>query len=198
MKSFRRLRLPRISHLSAPDSVEFTKRLVPHLRTALGMERCQFLAWRGARRIAAGRARRVSKRAKPDLETKDASRTVEGSFVRSSEVRTDRHWHDAWALDFRRLRNPSSRSSADKVAAAARPKPCRCRARVERCCGRRLPSGHGVASRIVARSQAARRSRAHGGLRDTARGSGLSACGGSTSGTGRASKARARRRASPA
>ncbi len=28
---------PEWSHLSAPDSVEFTKRLVPHLRTALGM-----------------------------------------------------------------------------------------------------------------------------------------------------------------
>ena len=28
---------PEWSHLSAGDSVEFTKRLVPHLRTALGM-----------------------------------------------------------------------------------------------------------------------------------------------------------------
>ncbi|MGI8482323.1 MAG: hypothetical protein ACR2MF_09710, partial [Chthoniobacterales bacterium] len=28
---------PEWSHLSAPDSVEFTKRLVPHLRTALGL-----------------------------------------------------------------------------------------------------------------------------------------------------------------
>jgi hypothetical protein len=28
---------PEWSHLSAPDSVEFSKRLVPHLRTALGM-----------------------------------------------------------------------------------------------------------------------------------------------------------------
>ena len=28
---------PEWSHLSASDSVEFTKRLVPHLRTALGM-----------------------------------------------------------------------------------------------------------------------------------------------------------------
>ena len=29
--------LPEWSHLSAPDSVDFTRRLVPHLRTALGM-----------------------------------------------------------------------------------------------------------------------------------------------------------------
>ena len=29
--------LPEWSHLSAPDSVEFTRRIVPHLRTALGM-----------------------------------------------------------------------------------------------------------------------------------------------------------------
>ncbi|MGZ5025033.1 MAG: hypothetical protein ACXWBS_09225, partial [Chthoniobacterales bacterium] len=28
---------PEWSHLSADDSVEFTRRLVPHLRTALGM-----------------------------------------------------------------------------------------------------------------------------------------------------------------